>query len=239
MERCFLEDGFCVSVLGVAIFCEVLTLCVGCKCRTQEVHRFLLGILLATTGCIVLLCCSSMGHTTKLMLQYRGIKFSNQLNKIAFKDSVKQIVAVWKQSCEFLILLSWRDGVHIPSVESGQPSRWVSPQAMVEVMPRDFGGCHMRGTASPGTLGHSSWSSKQPDTKSFPWEDTMSWGSSRQPMWEKHMEKLFRLNQEREMPGQFLFDWNERPQAKTAYLNLLQIPNPQTLPEIIKCLLLL
>lgn len=153
MERCFLEDGFCVSVLGVAMFCEVLTLCVGCKCRTQEVHRFLLGILLATTGWQVLLCCSSMGHTTKLMLQYRGIRFSNQLNKIAFKDSVKQIVAVWKQSCEFLILLSRRDRVHIPSVESGQPSWWVSPQAMVEVMPRDSGGCHMRDTASPGTLG--------------------------------------------------------------------------------------
>ena len=64
VEHCFLGDGFYIPVLGVILFCEILTLYykVGCKCGTQEGHHFLPGILLIE--CTVLLCFSSVDHAS-------------------------------------------------------------------------------------------------------------------------------------------------------------------------------
>ena len=64
VEHCFLGDEFYIPVLGVILFCEILTLYyVGCKCRTQEGHHFLPGVLLIAE-CSVLLCFSFVGHVS-------------------------------------------------------------------------------------------------------------------------------------------------------------------------------
>lgn len=68
-------------------------------------------------------------------------------------------------------------------------------------------------------------------------EDTLLRKLKGAPVKKAHREAL-RQHEDRKMPGQSLFDWNERPQARTAYMNLFQIPNPQKLPEMIKLLLL-